>query len=104
MTEGRDPEGSRYSKLGLGLRSNVLQLPLELLRRQFYLPKDFAGQRAGQVSTRMPGNGGSSAVRVTVEHMATLLPDPLKAERKEDLLHRDKIHDGNPSHSATSIC
>ncbi len=40
----------------------------------------------------------------TIEYMTAFLPDQLKTKRKKYLFHSWKMHNREPSHTATSIC
>jgi hypothetical protein len=55
-----------------GLRQ--VELTVEFSGRDLYLAEDLSQQRTGDVSSRMVGDGGGSAVGVAIEDVATALP------------------------------
>lgn len=85
-------------------RLGLAQFASELVRGEFDFAEDFTNEGAGEVSARMLGERGRSAVGVTVEDVATFLAYGSEAEVKENFFHPLKINNRQARHTATSIC
>lgn len=76
----------------------------ELVRCKFDFSEYFSNQWAGEISTRVSGQGRCPAVRVSVKNMAPFLSNNLKAQAQKRLLHSFEVDNRQPRHTATSIC
>jgi len=81
----------------------VQQLSI-LLDRYFDLAQDFSNQGPGQFPTLVMRNCRTSAIRVSIECMASFLPSFGEAQPKQELLQCLSIDQSKLAQTATSIC